>query len=149
MLVAKESLDPPGINIISPLLRNKVHTLNMQAHCMLLNINSAKVLNEGQTPVDTCDQPLFALPMEAKYRNPVLFNDYVSTGELHIEQSFIEIYADLINGSGFLEIMNHLNFTTIGLSGLTAKADLSSIKRARYSMQVTSCVLYSKLTEAT
>ena len=37
--------------------------------------------------------------------------------------------------------MNHPNFT-IELS------DVSSIKRARYSMQVTSCVLYSKLTEA-
>ena len=37
--------------------------------------------------------------------------------------------------------MNHPNFM-IGLS------DVSSIKRARYSMQVTSCVLYSKLTEA-
>ena len=44
--------------------------------------------------------------------------------------------------------MNHLNFTTIGLSGLTAKADVSNIKRARYSMEVTSCVPYSKLTEA-
>ena len=30
---------------------------------MLLNINSGKVLNEGKTPVDTCDQPLFALSM--------------------------------------------------------------------------------------
>ena len=64
------------------------------------------------------------------------------------EQSFLGIYVDLINGSGLLGIMNDLNFTTIGLSGLTAKADGSSIKRAWYSMQVTSCVLYSKLTEA-
>ena len=43
--------------------------------------------------------------------------------------------------------MNHLNFTSIGLSGLTAKADVSSIKRARYSMQVKLCVFYSKLFE--
>ena len=41
-----------------------------------------------------------------------------------------------------------MDFTTIRLSRLTVKADISSIKRARYSMQVTSCVLYSKLTEA-
>ena len=39
----------------------------MQAHCMLLNINSVKVLNEGQTTADTCDQSLFGLSMEAKY----------------------------------------------------------------------------------
>ena len=36
---------------------------------MLLNINSVKVLNEGQTPVDIYDQALFALSMEAKHRN--------------------------------------------------------------------------------
>ena len=44
--------------------------------------------------------------------------------------------------------MNSLNFTTIGLSRLTAKADVSSTERARDSIQVTSYVLYSKLTEA-
>ena len=100
-------IDPPGINPISPLLRDKVHTLNMQAHCMLLNINSVKVLDEGLTPVDTSDQPLFALSMEAKYRNPVLFNDYVVL---------------------FGALQNHLNFITIGLSSLTAKADVSILK---------------------
>ena len=38
----KKSIDPPGINTILPLLRDKVHALNMQAHCMLLNINSVR-----------------------------------------------------------------------------------------------------------
>ena len=129
----RKPVDPPGISTILPLLGDKVHTLNMQAHCMLLNINSVKVVHEGQTTVDTCDQALFGLSMEAKYWNPVLFNDYVVLfGTLHIEQSFTGIHADLINGSSLLEIMNHLNFATIGLSGLTAKADVSSIKRVRY-----------------
>ena len=63
----RKPIDPPGINTILPLLRDKILTLNMQAHCMLLNISSVKVLNEDQTPVDTGDQPLFALSMEAKY----------------------------------------------------------------------------------
>ena len=116
---------------------------------MLLNINSGKVLNEGKTPVDTCDKPLFALSIEAKYRNQVLFNGYVVLfGTLHIDQSVLGIHANLINGSGLPKIMNHLSFTAIGLSDLTTKAGASSIKRVRYSMQVTSCVLYSKLTEA-
>ena len=43
--------------------------------------------------------------------------------------------------------MTHLNFTTIGLSGLTAKADVDSIKSARYIMQVKLCAFYSKLLE--
>ena len=100
----------------------------MQAHCMLLNINSLKVLNEGQTPDDTYDQPLFALSMEVKHRNAVPSLGYfVLFGTFHIEQSFLGIYEDLIKMSSSLEIMNHPNFTTIGLSSLAAKPDVSSI----------------------
>ena len=51
----------------------------------------------------------------------------------------------MVNRSGLLKIMNHPNLTTIGLS---AKTDVGSTKKATYSMQVTSCVLYFKLTEA-
>ena len=66
----------------------------MLAHCMILNINSVKILNESQTPVDICDQPLFALLMEAKHRNPLLLNDCVVLfGALHIEQSILGIHA--------------------------------------------------------
>ena len=98
----RKPIDPPGLNTISPLLGDKVHTLKVQAHSMLLNINSVKFLNEGQTTIGTCDQPLFALSMEAKYRNPILFNDYVVLfAALHIEESFYGIHADLINGIRF------------------------------------------------
>ena len=41
----RKPIDSPGINTILPLLRDKVHALNMEAHCMLLNINWDKVLN--------------------------------------------------------------------------------------------------------
>ena len=99
----RKLIDPPGINTILPLLRHKVHTLNMQAQCMLLNINSVKLWNEGLTPPDTCYELLFGILMEAKYQNPVLLNDYVVLfSTLHIEQSFLGIHADLINGSGLL-----------------------------------------------
>ena len=146
-VVNEKKVNLPGINTISPLLRDKVHTLNMQAHCMLLNINSVNILNEGQTPVDTCDEPLFALSKEAQYRNPKLFENYVVLfGALHIEHSFLGMHGDLINGSGLLEILNRLNFTTIGVSGLSVKADVNSIKRARYCIQVALCALYKKLT---
>ena len=95
--------------------------------------------------ISNCLQYRWNLSIE----NPVLFNDYVVLfGALHIEQYFLGIHADLINEPGLLEIMNNLNFTTIGLPGLKAKTDVSSIKRARCSMQVTSCVLYPKVTEA-
>ena len=46
-------LDHPGVNTISPLLRDTL--LHMQSHCMLLNMQSTKVLNENQIPVDVSD----------------------------------------------------------------------------------------------
>ena len=46
----RSAVQPPGINTISPLLRDKVNTLKMQAHCMVLNKNTTKILNPGQTP---------------------------------------------------------------------------------------------------
>ena len=67
---------------------------------MLPNINSVKFLNEGQTIIGACDQPLFTLSMEAKYC--LMFNDYVVLfATLHIEESFYGIHADLINGIRF------------------------------------------------
>ena len=139
-------VQPPGVNTISPLLRDKVSTLKMQTHCMLLNINSTKVLNPNQTPVDVSDQPVYALTKEAQYRFPTVFSEYVPLlGGLHIEQSLLSLHSELIIGSGLLEILNQLNFSTIGVS---AVVDVNSIKRARYCIQVTVSALYRKLKDA-
>ena len=35
----RKPIDPRGINKILPLFGGKIQTLNMQAHCMLLNVN--------------------------------------------------------------------------------------------------------------
>ena len=44
-------IHPSGINTISPLIRDKVATLNTQGHCMLENMKSTEIINPGQTPV--------------------------------------------------------------------------------------------------
>ena len=67
---------PPGINTISPVIRDKVATLNTQGHCMLENIRSTNVINPNQTPVDVSDQPVYALTKELQYRFPNLFERY-------------------------------------------------------------------------
>ena len=52
---------PPGINTILPLLRDKVNTLKMQRHIMILNINSTKVSKvvEGLKNSDFCENYIF------------------------------------------------------------------------------------------
>ena len=142
----RRMLDHPGVNTISPLLRDKVNTLHMQNHCLLLNMQSTKVLNENQIPVDVSDQPAFALTKELQFRLPNIFSDYLPfVGGLHIEQSLLSLYGELIKETGLLEILPQHNFSTIGTSGLSTPADVTSIKRARYCLQVSLCALYIKL----
>ena len=75
-----------------PLLRETVHTLNMQYHCTQINkINKSTVntVNPGQTPVDISDQPVYALTREIQWRYPIEFQNYFSMmGALHRENVF-------------------------------------------------------------
>ena len=137
---------PPGINSLLPLLRDKVSTFNMQAHLMQLNMKMTSVLNPGQTPVDVSDQPVYALTKELQFRHSQIYSKYFPLfGQLHIEQSLLVIHGQLIEGSGLLEILTENKFSMIGLS---AVVDVNNIKRARYTLQITLCALFTKLREA-
>ena len=137
---------PPGICTILPVLRDKVHTLNTQAHIMKLNIKWTETLNPGQTPVDVSDQPVYALTKILQYLFPDKFGNYFALfGQLHIEQALLIIHGLLIKGSGLLEILTQNNFSTIGLA---AAVDVNNIKRARYALQLCLCALFTMLEDA-
>ena len=137
---------PPGINAILPVLRDKVHTLNTQAHIMKQNIKWTETLNPGQTPVDVSDQPVYALTKTLQYMFPDEFSNYFALfGQLHVEQALLVIHGILIKGSGLCEILTQNKFSTIGMS---AAVDVNNIKRARYALQLSLCALFSKLEEA-
>ena len=136
---------PPGINTILPLLRDKVSTFNMQAHLMQLNMKWTAILNPGQTPVDVRDQPVYALTKELQFRHPGIFSQYFPIFGLHIEQCLLVIHGQLIEGSGLVQILTENKFSMIGLS---AVVDVNNIKRARYTLQITLCALFIKLSEA-
>ena len=101
--------------------------MDTQAHCMRLNQITTESLNPGQTPNQ--------------------FRNYLALlGPLHIEQVLLVMHGQLIDGSGLLKLMKQHQFTTIGLS---AVVDVSSIKRARYAIQVILAALYLKLVDVT
>ena len=79
---------PPGINTILPVLRDKVHTLNTQAHIMKQNIKWTEILNPGQTPVDVSDQPLYALTKKLQYLFPEEFANYFALFASHNPWTF-------------------------------------------------------------
>ena len=66
-------------------------------------------------------------------------------GHLHSGQVFLVMHDQLIRKSGLLKLMEMYKFTTIGVS---AVVDVSSIKRARYCVQVVLCALFLKLQDA-
>ena len=73
-----------------PFLRDPVHTLNMQFHCMKINQNTINAVNPGQTPVDVSDQPVYDLTKEIQWRFPTEFKEYFPMmGDLHTEKLFL------------------------------------------------------------
>ena len=147
--IKRKEVETTGITSILPLIDKPVHTLKAQYHCMSVIVDTIKKINPDQIPIDTCDQPVFALTKEVQWRYPETFSDdlYLSIlGGLHIEQEVLTIHGDFINGSGLAEILENNNLSTIGSS--SAALDVNDIKRSRYCLQVSLCALYKKLKEA-
>ena len=115
----KRRVDPsfPGINVILPLIPKTVHTLETQFHCMNITKSTRTFLNPFQTPIDVCDQPVYALTKQIQFRKPDLFgaSQYFSLlGGLHIEHSLLIVHGELIKGSGLYDILSNNNFSIIG-----------------------------------
>ena len=129
--------------MILPILRDKEHTLNTQAHIMKQNIKWTETLNPGQTPVDVNDQTVYALTKILQYLVPDEFANYFALfGQLHIEQALLSIHGLLIKGSGLFDILTQNKFSTIGMGSVV---DVNNIKRARYAVQVSLCSLFKRL----
>ena len=60
----------PGLNAVLPIIPKTVHTLATQYHCMKIIKGTVNFFNPGQTPIDTCDQPVHALTKEIQWRCP-------------------------------------------------------------------------------
>ena len=80
---------------------------------MSLNIETTYLLNGSQTPIDACDQPVNALTKTIQWKYPRDFgmgNYFTLLGGLHIEQQNLLVHGELLNGSGFKEILETRNF---------------------------------------
>ena len=137
-----------GYQSLFPLINKSVNSFPSQHHCMEITIKTMSFLNPGQTPIDVCDQPVFALTKEIQIRNQSKFgiDKYFSLmGGLHIELCMLSIHGELINGSGLYEILAQSQMSIIGTQAVLSA---SHIKQARYCLQVASSAIYIKLREA-
>ena len=100
--------------------------------------------NHQQTPVDTSDQPVYALTKQIQWKYPLEFESYFSLfGGLHIEQSMLA--GELIISSRLPAILEICGLSIIGTD---AALNINHIKRASYYLQVSLSVIYKKLREA-
>ena len=103
-----EVMPLPELNAVLPIIPKKIHTVAIQYHFMKIIKRAVNFLNPGQTPTDTCDQPVYALTKEMQWRFPENFgpNSYFTLfGGLHFEQCMLVIHGELIKGSGLYEIL--------------------------------------------
>eukprot|EP00732_Lithocolla_globosa_P005625 Lithocolla_globosa_v1_NODE_5933_length_1161_cov_5.328210.p1 type:complete len:339 gc:universal NODE_5933_length_1161_cov_5.328210:1076-60(-) len=128
---------PANIGVL-PMFREKAATFSMVKHGMIVISNSIKFVNPGQIPVMQVDQPIFAIAMEVQWTyNEILGEDkfVVTFGRLHLEKAFLSVLGDLLEGSGWENVITQAEIATSG----TANSFLSAtnITRTRNAHQVT------------
>ena len=70
--------------------------------------NEVQHLNPGQTPVLTCDQPLFTLAKQIQWKWPDTYGEdklVVMFGGLHIEMTALKTLGDWLQGSGWTQAL--------------------------------------------
>eukprot|EP00733_Pompholyxophrys_punicea_P000439 Pompholyxophrys_punicea_v1_NODE_121_length_3355_cov_8.294759.p1 type:complete len:312 gc:universal NODE_121_length_3355_cov_8.294759:1498-2433(+) len=125
------------------MFREKAATFAMVKHGMTVIKKAIQFLNSGQIPVMEVDQPLFALAKLVQWKHPDQFgeqNFVVSFGQLHIEAALLGVIGDLLEGSGWTNVLVNAEIATTG----TAASFLtgSHITRTRHAHQVTLLGLY-------
>ena len=137
-----------GINAALLITLKTVHTLSTQYHCMVIIKKTINYLNPGQTPVDVCDQPVYALTKKIQWRYPDKFGNssyFCLFGGLHFEQCILTIHGELIKGSGLENVLSNINMSIMGTGSVV---NANHIKQSRYCLQTSLCALFIKLKAA-
>lgn len=82
----------------------------MMKHGMDLVASITSFLNAGQIPVLCVDQPLFATAKLIQWNTPEKYSEkqfVVMFGPFHIEQSFLRLIGQVLNGSGWVGVISN------------------------------------------
>ena len=133
----------PDISAILPLIDASIRTLYTQYHCIEIVERTTQLLNPGQICVHESDQPVYKLSKELQWRFPDRFGHdkyFCLFVSLHLAKSILLLCGSLIKGSGLDKIMTSCGLLIVGT---TSKVLVNHIKRARYYIQVSACVMFS------
>ena len=140
---------PTDTSCLLPLFEEDAATVAMIRHSLDVIKKATDLINPGQAPVVTVDQPLFAIAKNIQWKWPLVYGEekfVILFGGLHIELAALKTLGDLLQCSGWTSALVQSGVATAG----TADSFLCAahITRTRRTHQVTACVLYQALDEA-
>ena len=138
-------VDPSSVAITSllPLFRDQANSVAMIRHSMGVIKTAVDILNPGQVPVITADQPLYTLAKQIQWNWPQTHGeDYfvILFAGFHIEKASFNTLGDLLDCSGWTEALVQAGVATPGTADPFIKA--AHVTRTRWAHQVTASVLY-------
>ena len=126
-----------------PLFYEKSATPAMIKHGMDVVKQATNLLNPGQIPVITFDQPLFALAKLVQWHFPATQGEgqYVAMlGGLHTEMALWNVLRDLLEGSGWTSALSKAEVSSAGTAQSMSNA--AHLTRTRHVHHVTLLTLH-------
>ena len=119
--------DDSDVALISmlPLFHNQAKSVAMIRHSMNIVKTAVAVLNPGQVPVISCDQPLYKLAKQIQWTWPASHGEdhfVIMFGGLHIEMASLKVLGDLLEESGWTGTLTQASVATPGTADSLLKA---------------------------
>jgi len=126
-----------------PLLNDEIATPAMVRHMMDIIVIATATLNGNQAPVITCDQPVYAIGKQLRWKFPEKYGEdriILIMGGLHMEMMVINLLGKWLTGSGWTGLVTTAGIATSGVveSCLTS----AHVKRFQYAHEITSTALH-------
>ena len=140
---------PLDISCLLPPFQEEAKSVAMILHAMNTVKSSVEFLNPGQTPLITCDHPLYAIAKKIQWQLPETQgekNFVVVLEGLHIEMTAWRTMGDFLDGSGWTSAIMKANVASSGTADSFLKA--SHVSRTRDAHQVTACSLHILMSRA-
>ena len=139
----------PGISSLLPLFHEKAATIAMMKHGMTTISHTISICNPDQVPVMVVDQPLFAIAKQIQWRWSDELDEskfIVMLGGLHIEMAVWRMAGDLLEDSGWTNILADAGIASAGTAESFIHA--SHVTKTRHAHQVTALSLAKLQQEA-
>ncbi|KAJ8406772.1 hypothetical protein AAFF_G00296880 [Aldrovandia affinis] len=132
-----------------PLFYDQAKSVAMIRHSMDVVKRAVDILNPGQIPVITLDQPLYTLAKQIQWRWPETHGEdhfVIVFGGLHIEMAAWKTLGNLLDSSGWTGVLVLAGVASTGTADSFLKA--AHVTCTRRAHQVTASSLYLLLKEA-